>query len=212
MIHTDLYKLNDKGMLIEISKTIYDDSKHLLKKLSEFENGKLKSATQLVKDVSEEDLVTLVRKQHDEGIFKQFEEKFNIIRGYQDAGDYVLLLREDKGDFSYSNAIVVLHGSVTKSKSIKLFSCLFHSVNYEARPSYFNVIVGLAATTGLFIWAGPFYSFGGIIGTSYFARVTIPPEIKTALDIHMAKMLIEAGHVVEVGDRYILNPSFENKD
>jgi hypothetical protein len=98
----------------------------------------------------------------------------------------------------YSEEIII-----DKSAVMVNFSCVFHSVHYKAKPSYLNIIVGVVATGGLYV-VNPMLAFPGVIGTAFLARVTIPSEIKHALDLHMVKMLIESGHVVEEGAKYVL--------
>mmetsp|Transcript_22001 Transcript_22001/g.23981 ORF Transcript_22001/g.23981 Transcript_22001/m.23981 type:complete len:213 (-) Transcript_22001:46-684(-) len=209
----NLYELNTSGMLTGISKDVYEASKHLVKKLDDIENATLDSFTHFVHNVKEDDLMKLMRTTHlKPAMFKQFEEKFLVINNQdQDSGDYLLLLHEDKGDFTYSKAIVILHVSVTNKVEEKRFSCLLHTLNYEARFSLVKVVVGVSATASLF-FVNPLLGAVGVAVTAFFSKVDIPSDVRKALDVYLIQRLINSGHIVDEGTKFMLKvPQLEFK-
>eukprot|EP01040_Poterioochromonas_malhamensis_P015614 gene15614-17506_t len=205
MINHELFQVSGAGMLVGVSKDVYEASKHLLKKLEEIENATLDSFTHFVHNVNEGDLMKLMKTTHlNPTMFKQFEEKFTIISQYQDSGDHLLLLHEDKGDFKYSKAIVILHFTVKKEQEEKRFSCSFYALNYEAKPSLAKIAVGMSGTVGLF-FLNPLLSVVGVAVTAlYFAKVDISSNIRKALDLYLVQRLINTGHIIDEGTKFML--------
>ena len=205
MLDSSLFKVDENGMLLGIDKGIYQAGLDLLDRLQEVNNATMSSSTQFVKDVKESDLEKLVKGSHDNDIYNQFQVKFQIIKAYDDAGDYVLLLNEDAGDYRCSKAIVVLHVTVENSSNEKLYSCLVHSLKLETRASLHNGLIGGLVSLGAGYFFGAPAAFVGLIGTFAFTWVHINKDIRKALDIHMVKMLLNSGHIVDAGTAYVLH-------
>lgn len=210
----ELLTFNEFGTIQDVSMTVFDETKFLIKKLKEFENSSTFSSTQFVQQVSKSELFDSIKNMHSKEVEEDFKQKLETIENAADCpSNFMILVDTKNGDNSITKFTLIL--SVTKSigRGEKIYDCFIHSLKFEVHLSLAQVIICAAVTIGLStLFANQGHRQSAImcaaVGTivsSLVVKPLIPEFAEEAMNLILVETLHAKGWLIEHANKHVFS-------
>lgn len=211
----NLFLYGDNGVLIGVSKAIFDEGIDLIVKFKSFENSSLKVSTQFVIQASRDELLKRIEKIHFQSVEKQFKEKLDIIESLSTClGDFIFVVDSVNTDNHKSKTTVILRVATKGvSSTEKVYDVFVHSVSFQQHVSTAQVaimsastvaVVGIAGSMGVGVGLPLFIGGAGCMYGALQVRPQMPDYIDHAINMLMIDSLKSSGWLIEQGTEYVL--------
>ena len=202
-----LFQFGEKGTLIGVSKTVFDEGKDMIKKIKSFENSSLKISTQSVIQVSRDELLQSIERIHSKSVKDQFKQKLDIIeKSAACIGDFIIVVELVNQDNHKSKAAIILHATKGTTNADKVYDCFIHNVSFKLSVSRAQVAimsaatvtcVGIAAAVGAGAALPLFIGSAGMILTAQRVRPQMPDFVEHAINMIMVDIMKRGGWPIQ---------------